>query len=110
MAEQVDGAKPVDGAPAQELPSRPAKQPKEKAAKGGNKNAGLEVRRTRNPSRVLSRATDSSVFCRFAYRARPQLTDLCSDNQLPELPEYIQHRIDLFDQIKAKYDAEVAGM
>lgn len=48
MAEQVDGAKPVDGAPAQELPSRPAKQPKEKVAKdkapkGGNKNAALEV-------------------------------------------------------------------
>lgn len=30
--------------------------------------------------------------------------------QLPALPEYIQHRIDLFDQIKSKYDAEIAGM
>lgn len=50
MSEQADGAKPVEGAPAQELPLRPAKQPKEKAPKekapkaSGNKNAGLEVR------------------------------------------------------------------
>lgn len=55
MAEQVDGAKPVDGAPAQELPSRPAKQPKEKAAKGGNKNAGLEVRQAKSIPSFLFR-------------------------------------------------------
>jgi threonyl-tRNA synthetase len=42
-SEQVEPPKPAEGAPAQELPSRPAKQPKEKPAKG-NKKAGLEVR------------------------------------------------------------------
>ena len=39
---QVDPPKAAEGAPAQELPSRPAKQPKEKAAKGGKKES-LEV-------------------------------------------------------------------
>ncbi|CAH0048005.1 unnamed protein product [Clonostachys solani] len=68
-SEQVEPPKPAEGAPAKDLPSRPAKQPKEKPVKG-NKKAGLE---------------------------------------LPELPEYIQHRLDLFDKIKAKYDAEIAA-
>lgn len=44
-SEQVDGPKAAEGAPAQPLPSRPAKQPKEKGAKGPPKNAGLEVGR-----------------------------------------------------------------
>lgn len=43
-SEQIDAPKAAEGAPPQQvLPSRPAKQPKEKTAKGG-KNAGLEVR------------------------------------------------------------------
>lgn len=29
--------------------------------------------------------------------------------QLPEKPEFIQHRLDIFDKIKAKRDAEIAG-
>ncbi|KAL6869026.1 threonyl-tRNA synthetase [Amphichorda felina] len=66
---QVDPPKAAEGAPAQELPSRPAKQPKEKAAKGGKKES-LE---------------------------------------LPTLPEFIQHRLDLFDKIKARNDAEIAA-
>lgn len=41
-SEQVDPPKAAEGAPAQDLPSRPAKQPKEKGAKGGKKE-GLEV-------------------------------------------------------------------
>ncbi|KAG5963281.1 threonyl-tRNA synthetase [Claviceps arundinis] len=68
-SEQIDAPKAAEVAPSQQvLPSRPAKQPKEKTAKGG-KNAGLE---------------------------------------LPELPQFIQHRLDIFDQIKARQDAEIA--
>ncbi|KAF3077461.1 Threonine--tRNA ligase, cytoplasmic [Trichoderma lentiforme] len=67
-SEQVDAPKAAEGAPAQSLPSRPAKQPKEKKAGGGK--ASLE---------------------------------------LPVLPEFIQHRIAIFDKIKAKRDAEVAA-
>lgn len=40
-SEQVDAPKAAEGAPAQSLPSRPAKQPKEKKAGGGK--ASLEV-------------------------------------------------------------------
>lgn len=29
--------------------------------------------------------------------------------QLPALPEFIQHRIAIFDKIKARRDAEIAG-
>lgn len=42
-SEQVDTPKAAEGAPAQDLPSRPAKQAKDKAPKGGKKE-GLEVR------------------------------------------------------------------
>lgn len=47
----------TEGAPAQELPSRPAKQPKEKGGKdkgGKGKNAGLEVRLFNDPTPRLS--------------------------------------------------------
>lgn len=40
-SEKVDAPKAAEGAPAQSLPSRPAKQPKEKKAAGGK--ASLEV-------------------------------------------------------------------
>lgn len=42
-SEKVDAPKAAEGAPAQSLPSRPAKQPKEKKAGGGK--ASLEVLR-----------------------------------------------------------------
>lgn len=29
--------------------------------------------------------------------------------ELPDTPEYVQHRLDIFDKIKAKYVEEVAG-
>lgn len=41
-SEKADAPKAAEGAPAQSLPSRPAKQPKEKKAAGGGK-ASLEV-------------------------------------------------------------------
>ncbi|ODA76550.1 hypothetical protein RJ55_07820 [Drechmeria coniospora] len=65
-SEKAEVPKPAE---AQDLPIRPAKQPKPKAAKV-SKNAGLE---------------------------------------LPSLPEFIQHRLDLFDKIKARQDAEIAA-
>ena len=50
----VDPPNAAEGAPAQELPSRPAKQPKEKAAKEkpakGGKKGGLEVRKPSSPA------------------------------------------------------------
>ncbi|KAF5713847.1 threonyl-trna synthetase [Fusarium mundagurra] len=86
-SDQADAAKAAEGASEKSLPSRPAKQPKEKqpkekqpkdkSAKGG-KSAGLEV-------------------------GVPFLT------VLPETPEFIQHRLDLFDKIKARQDAEIAA-
>lgn len=42
-SDKVDAPQVAEGAPAKELPSRPAKPAKEKAPKP-NKNAGLEVR------------------------------------------------------------------
>lgn len=30
-------------------------------------------------------------------------------SQLPALPQFIQHRIDIFDKIKARRAAEIAG-
>ncbi|KAF4587665.1 Threonine--tRNA ligase, cytoplasmic [Ophiocordyceps camponoti-floridani] len=56
-------------AEAQGLASRPAKQSKEKGAKGP-KDAGLE---------------------------------------LPSLPEFVQHRLDVFDRLKARQEAEIAA-
>lgn len=32
-----------------------------------------------------------------------------SSLQLPTIPEFVQHRIAIFDKIKAKREAEVAG-
>jgi hypothetical protein len=29
--------------------------------------------------------------------------------QLPDTPEFIQHRLDVFDRIKARRDEEIAG-
>lgn len=29
--------------------------------------------------------------------------------QLPNLPEFIQHRLDIFDKIKARQNEEIAG-
>ncbi|KAF5963040.1 threonyl-tRNA synthetase, partial [Fusarium coicis] len=81
-SDQADAAKAAEGASEKSLPSRPAKQPKEKQPKDksakGGKSAGLEV-------------------------GVPFLT-----SGLPETPEFIQHRLDLFDKIKARQDAEIA--
>ncbi|KAJ4196506.1 Threonine--tRNA ligase [Fusarium falciforme] len=68
-SEQADAVNAAEGAPEQSLPSRPAKQPKEKKPAKGGKSSGLE---------------------------------------LPDLPEFIQHRLDLFDKIKARQEAEIA--
>lgn len=54
-SEQVDAPKAAEGAPAQSLPSRPAKEKKEKKAGGGK--ASLEVCWTRLDS-------TSSRFCK----------------------------------------------
>ncbi|KAG9507093.1 threonyl-tRNA synthetase [Fusarium musae] len=82
-SDQADAAKAAEGASEKSLPSRPAKQPKEKQPKDksakGGKSAGLEV-------------------------GVPFLT-----SGLPETPEFIQHRLDLFDKIKARQDAEIAA-
>ncbi|KAF5602320.1 threonyl-tRNA synthetase [Fusarium subglutinans] len=89
-SDQADAAKAAEGASEKSLPSRPAKQPKEKqpkdkSAKGG-KSAGLEV---------------GVPFLTAVY--------MTIHLRLPETPEFIQHRLDLFDKIKARQDAEIAA-
>jgi threonyl-tRNA synthetase len=70
----ADAPKPPPAGDEKQLPVHPKKEGKAKEtkpkAKGGNKNAGLE---------------------------------------LPALPEFIQHRLDVFDKIKARQDAEIAA-
>lgn len=94
-SEQADVPKPAEGAPAQELPSRPAKQPKEKGeklAKEGKSKGGK---------------ASLEVGSHVQVDVRIWLTGV---SQLPSLPEFIKHRIDIFDKIKARTDAELAGM
>jgi len=75
MSEAADSTKPLEGAPAQELPSRPKEQSKEKKEKPAKEG-----------------------------KAKPAKVSL----ELPTLPEFIQHRLDLFNKIKARTDAELA--
>lgn len=66
-SEQVDAPKAAEGAPAQSLPSRPAKQPKEKKAGGGK--ASLEVCWTRRLP-VLQKTIRADIdvcYCSFRF-------------------------------------------
>jgi threonyl-tRNA synthetase len=93
----ADAPKPPAGDEKQ-LPVRPAKEGKPKEAKAkakGGKNASLEVSIEKLSGRRFR--VKHAILTRYAVL------------QLPALPEFIQHRLDVFDRIKARQDAEIAG-